>query len=83
MVCLLPPSGDFFQAQLYKSRKKSQAVACTTFPEGLKRLFVNNFQKKVCNNHNIFHVCACGGGGGGSDSGGMGGVGTATANEGI
>ena len=58
-------------------------MAGTTFPEGLKPLFVYNFHRCVGNNHEIVQACVgvCGGGGGGSCTAGLGEYEDATINQ--
>ena len=60
-------------------------MAGTTFPEGLKPLFVYNFHRYLDNHHESVqaYVGVCGGGGGGSCTGGLGEYEDATIHEGL
>ena len=59
----MPTTDDVLQAEVFRGRKSSHAVAGTTFSERLTPLFAYHFYGWVANNHDIFH--ASGGGGGG------------------
>ena len=48
LVLILPPSDYVLQVEVYRRRRKTQALAGTTFPERLKPLF-----GRVGKNHKI------------------------------
>ena len=70
-----------------RRRRKTQALAGTTFAEKLKPLFVYHFNRCIVNYHTVVQGCGCvcgiGGGGYGSVSDCWGGLEDATTNEGM
>ena len=81
-LCFLsPPSHYFLHVEVYRRRNQTHALDCTSFPERLKPLFVNNFHRCVGKNHKI--VQACGNDGVGSGSDGRGRHENATIKKGI
>ena len=61
-VLILPPSYYVLQVEVYRRRRKTQALAGTTFAETLKPLFVYHFHRCVDNYHKVVQVygCVCG-----------------------
>ena len=73
--------------EVYRRRRKAQALAVTNFTERLKPLFVYHFHRCIINYHTIVQGCGCvcgiGGGGYGSVSDWLGGYEDATSDEGM
>ena len=72
--------------EVYRRRRKTQALAGTTFAERLKPLFVHYFHRCIVNYQKVVQGCGCvcgiGGGGNGSVSDCWGGPEDATTNAG-
>ena len=75
--------------EVYRRWRQTQALAGTTFPEGLKPLLVYNFYGCVSKNHEIYQACGgvCSSGEGTvvsiCDGLGGGAVGDETTNQGL